>query len=253
MFTPIYRLFYKDHFMYLPEPGKKPIITKSKPSLPNHLRFVCISDLHSKHDNIAIPNGDILIISGDITSRLSFEDPAQQLKKFNDWLGSLPHSYKIVISGNHDHICEDLKLSEVKEILSNAIYLQDEVAVIHGLTFYGSPCSPRGMTMNTAFQLPRKSDQLKRKWSKIPSNVDVLITHTPPSGILDRNKGCEILREVVMDRKPKYHIFGHVHDSYGTISFFHPGFRSTSFINGATLNKLYLPVNYPVVFDHSLN
>jgi len=253
LLTPVFQYFLRGKFMYIPEPGKKPIVTNSKQFLPNHLRFVCISDIHGKFDKISLPHGDVLIISGDLTSRLSLEQPMQQIKKLNDWLGTLPHRYKVIVAGNHDHVLEEMKPEEIKSLFSNALYLHDDYINIHGLTVYGSPCSPLGLTINTAFQLPRKSPELRRLWSKIPSNVDVLVTHAPPKGFLDRNKGCEELLDVVMDRKPKYHIFGHVHDSHGVLTFFHPGLRSTSFINSATLNKLYLPVNYPVVFDHSLH
>lgn len=48
------------------------------------------------------------------------------------------------------------------------------------------------------------------------------MTHGPPQGILDANKegehyGCKSLRERVRVVKPKVHIFGHTHDSHGSI------------------------------------
>jgi len=33
-----------------------------------------------------------------------------------------------------------------------------------------------------AFGLPRGSARLKDKWKNIPSGIDILITHGPPSG-----------------------------------------------------------------------
>lgn len=50
--------------------------------------------------------------------------------------------------------------------------------------------------------------------------MDVLITHCPPFGILDKsnkdkNGGSKALRAISLDRKPKYHIFGHIHEANG--------------------------------------
>jgi Icc-related predicted phosphoesterase len=57
-------------------------------------------------------------------------------------------------------------------------------------------------------------------WKKVPENLDILITHGPPKGILDANGkgdsvGCTRLREVVDEKAPKLHIFGHIHESFG--------------------------------------
>ena len=50
---------------------------------------------------------------------------------------------------------------------------------------------------------------------KIPSGVDVLITHTPPQHHLDLNKGCPSLLAEVWKAKPRLHVFGHVHSGHG--------------------------------------
>lgn len=47
-----------------------------------------------------------------------------------------------------------------------------------------------------------------------------MITHGPPYGILDRtfkgaNVGSKELRSVSLNRKPRYHIFGHIHEAQG--------------------------------------
>ena len=59
-------------------------------------------------------------------------------------------------------------------------------------------------------------EQLKWKFKAIPSNLDILITHTPPKGILDpTDYGSEALRKRLNDINPKIHIFGHNHGGYG--------------------------------------
>lgn len=113
--------------------------TGTKPAL---MRIICISDTHNNHRDLEIPKGEILIHAGDS----SLWGNIKHLYDFNDWLGSLPHRYKIVISGNHDlplQRSNDLSsLFKAREILSNAIYLQDEETILYGVKFYGSPWQP---------------------------------------------------------------------------------------------------------------
>ena len=65
-----------------------------------------------------------------------------------------------------------------------------------------------------------KHPHFLKKWAHIPDNVDVLITHTPPAGILDRSRhgrqlGCPHLADRVSELAPAVHCFGHVHASGG--------------------------------------
>lgn len=52
----------------------------------------------------------------------------------------------------------------------------------------------------------------------IPSDTDILVTHTPPVGHGDLccsgvRAGCVELLSTVQNRvKPKYHVFGHIHE-----------------------------------------
>ena len=65
--------------------------------MPESIRIVCISDTHNltdREDFPDIPDGDILIHTGDFTICGKEED----VIKFNDWIGTLPHEYKVVIA-----------------------------------------------------------------------------------------------------------------------------------------------------------
>ena len=62
------------------------------------MRIVAISDTHLKHNDLDVPDGDILIHAGDSTKRGQLE----QIESVNYWLGTLPHKHKIIIAGNHD-------------------------------------------------------------------------------------------------------------------------------------------------------
>lgn len=204
------------------------------------MRLVCISDTHLKQ--VEVPDGDVLVHAGDFTGRGSLTE----IHQFNVWLSRLPHQHKVVIAGNHDFGFQtDPALS--KSILSNAIYLQDEMLNIEGKLFYGSPWQP--WFHNWAFNLPRRGEELQRRWSSIPENIDVLITHGPPFGILDKTDrgepvGCELLRAELDRVKPKVHVFGHIHEDYGQFVQ-----NETRFINASTCNLQYKAVNPAVVID----
>ena len=67
------------------------------------------------------------------------------------------------------------------------------------------------------FNLPR-GEPCRKVWEKIPEGIDILITHGPPIGHGDlclshQRAGCvDLLREIQERVKPKYHVFGHVHE-----------------------------------------
>ena len=61
------------------------------------LKIVCISDTHLLHNYLEVPDGDILIHTGDFGHfRRGGEQTA---KEFNQWLGSLNHKIKLIIAG----------------------------------------------------------------------------------------------------------------------------------------------------------
>jgi len=82
-------------------------------------------------------------------------------------------------------------------------------------------------------------------WQAIPNDTDILITHTPPHGILDttsrrRAVGCEMLRQRMRDLTPRLHLFGHIHASYGQQKI-----GPTLFANGSYMSK----GNPAMIFD----
>lgn len=55
-------------------------------------------------------------------------------------------------------------------------------------------------------------------WSTIPSNTDVLITHTPPMGHCDAgrdDRSCKALRRALRRVRPMMMVCGHVHEGWG--------------------------------------
>ena len=226
----------------------------------NYIRIVCISDTHSQIETsqIVIPDGDIIIHAGDF-SNIGL---LQEVRKFNNWIGSLPHTHKIVIAGNHelsfdaDTICQVLPddsddtitVEKMKKELKNCTYLQDSGVELYGIKIYGSPWQPE--FGNWGFNLQRGVACLE-KWNKIPNDTDILITHGPPLGYGDLCKnelraGCvELLNTVRLRVQPKYHIYGHIHEGYGVRS----DGQTTFIINASICNVNGLPNNKPIVFD----
>ena len=180
------------------------------------MKIAIFSDTHTAHWKIKVPDADLLIFAGDMTHCRT----DREVTDFNAFLGTLPHRHKVVVAGNHDHrLTEDP--DKAKALLSEATYLQDEAVVVQGITIYGAPWNPLFNDYACdAFALPR-GKVLKRKWDMIPQGIDILVTHTPPSGILDQNgpvsHGCTDLAAAVVERRPKYHIFGHIHNRHGSV------------------------------------
>ena len=220
------------------------------PSVPesNKLKFLCLSDTHGHHDDIQLPAADVLLHTGDFTMRGRIEE----IEDFNNWLGTLPYEHKIVIAGNHDKgLDKVLKKENAVDghtILSNCTYLEDEEITIGGYKIYGSPWVPQFGYWG--FMKSRAS--LNETWDKIPIDTDILLTHGPPLGILDHCEsgalaGCMHLLDTVINRvKPKFHVFGHIHESRGLTR---SGLSDTSFINAATCTILYRPDNKPIIFE----
>eukprot|EP01080_Neovahlkampfia_damariscottae_P011162 gene11162-3983_t len=223
-------------------------ILYSNPKKKNILRFVHISDTHNKTSsgNFKIPLGDVLLHTGDFTLKGSKEE----VLEFNEWLGTLPHQYKIVICGNHEKCMDsekDEKYKDNRKLLTNAThFLFDEMIDIHGLKIYGTPYQKQFHQM--AFNIDDK-EELEKKMNNIPDELDILMVHAPPKNKLDihykgENVGCEILEKIIKERKPKFCVFGHIHESVGILIE-----KETTFINSAICNRKYKPNNPSNIFD----
>jgi len=212
------------------------------------MKLVCISDTHGLQSKTyhTIPDSDILIHAGDLTN----VGAKQDVLAFHSFIEKLPHKHKIIIAGNHDWCFANNKKDKAPNWLTqnkdNIHYLLDEEIIIDGIKFYGSPWQP--YFFNWAFNLKR-GKPLKEVWSKIPENTDVLITHGPPYKILDETAGgdytgCVDLLERIEIIKPKVHVFGHIHEAYGTKLK-----KNITFVNASICNFNYRPINKPIVVN----
>lgn len=210
------------------------------------MKIVCLSDTHNCNEEITVPDGDILIHSGDATIR----GTEYEVEEFLQWYSSLSHKHKIFVAGNHDWLYEtDNRFARLLTANFDIKYLQDSFIEIEGLKIYGSPWQPR--FYDWAFNLNR-GDELAEKWKLIPDDTDILITHGPPNGILDEvprfygmeKTGCEELIKKIKEIRPKLHIFGHIHSGYGQTEKF-----GVKFVNASTCDEHYEPTQPPIVVE----
>lgn len=191
---------------------------------------------------------DVVIHCGDITgtSQISEYRTALQL------LRAIDAPLKLVIPGNHDftldtptfqHMCAKASGSrlarihqlyglpgQARQLFADAAaaargeagvtYLEEgthRFALANGaeLTVYASPYTP-------AFGSPGFQYTVKEGHQfAIPDDVDVVVTHGPPRGVLDRSwatgqhVGSAELFTAVARARPRVHCFGHIHEGWG--------------------------------------
>lgn len=203
--------------------------TTSSASAASSVTLVCMGDTHTRHENIQVPTGDVLLHSGDFS--MVGADRRKQVVAFNEWLGTLPHRHKVVVAGNHDSGTDKGTLLELRSLLTNAVYLSDEYIDLpvgndsndRLLRVYGSPWQPQFRGFGSYMQ----EEKATRVWEKtMPKDTPahVVLTHSPPRSILDMEEsgkegsriGSSGLREVILSRPPLLHCFGHVHTPGGS-------------------------------------
>lgn len=204
-----------------------------------------------KHNGLKLPEGDLLIHAGDFLGWGS----ALELVNFTYWLEKQAPKFGTVLmtGGNHDRIVQQQPI-ESKAILHripNLFYLQDsDFCTQEEVLCWGSPWTIE--FLNWAF-MRRPGFHMDKAWKQIPDNTQILITHSPPKGILDKgvsnpNIGCEMLAYRLGPEgnlRPKLHVFGHSHHSYGQVE----SAEGILHVNAALVNSQNWLTNPPVVLD----
>ena len=180
---------------------------------------------------------DLMLIGGDnvnlyCQSSKSFTKE-WYLKNFVEWVNTLPmniYSKILVISGNHEIGMQMLSNNELKSLwdeiyyLTNGhvVYLQNELYEYcksgECLKIFGTPyCKQFG---NWAYM--EDQETLRNLYSKIPENIDILLSHDAPYGCSDmcfgwfrkpEHIGNIALRNAILDKNPKFCIHGHLHSA----------------------------------------
>ncbi len=178
-----------------------------------------ISDTHTFHGLLTIPeNIDMVIHSGDATNPREPLPNKIEIENFIEWYKSLPIKYKIFVAGNHDTSIERKHIIKDNFKDNGIIYLENESVEIEGIKIWGSPITP---TFGIGWAFNKNRMKTHEVWKQIPTDTDIVITHGPPSTILDLsyNRENELefcgdtsLKKRIFEIKPKLSLFGHIHN-----------------------------------------
>ena len=209
----------------------------------------CIADLHGYYPKLE--GGDLLIVAGDLTAR----DTKKEFMQCFTWMNNQNYEKIVFIAGNHDTLIQKWDKEQDSEGYNGPTsnpddkieYLCDSGTEFERVKIWGSPWSLWFSGINpkcTAFT--GNENQLMEAYEKIPTDTDILITHTPPYGILDKCKnghvGSESLKKQLFRIKPRLHVFGHIHECGGQ----QIDLVSSICVNASIVNERYEHVNKPV-------
>ena len=178
------------------------------------MRVVATADLHGNLP-LDLPDGDVLVIAGDICPLADHEPSAQQSwldSDFYPWMEHLPHPEVVWIAGNHDFVCQRPGWLPG----GRGHYLCDSGVTLDGYGFWGFPWVPK--LQMWAFYA--SDPELAERAAAIPA-TDVLVSHGPPLGRGDRLSsgklaGSEALLARLRSRPPRLCLYGHIHEDPGS-------------------------------------
>lgn len=212
------------------------------------MKIIAFSDIHGQQsekltrwfdDNPA----DLLIFAGDLQANQTNDYGVN----FVDWVHQLPYKDKVLVFGNHDGNYVHTLTRVIEKEYTDITFLNNGSIIIDDIKIFGSPHSVE----YGSWWFMMKDNELEKLWKKIPDDTDILITHGPPFGILDYTcdnftTGSKTLLKRISELKNlKYHIFGHIHESYGIKTI-----ENKTFMNVSLLDEKYRFINNPVVIEY---
>lgn len=212
------------------------------------VKLTVLGCTHGAYDQLKLDGGDLLILTGDYTAR----DTHDEYHEFIDWVEEQNYKKKIVIGGNHDMIMKNKGIAFSR---CNFDYLCDSGTEYEGLKIWGFPHSLTFPNINPACTAWTGDEHyISEKCKLIPKDIDILISHSPPWGILDKtvngsHVGSTSIRGVVLDKftypNLKYNFFSHIHEQGGKMV----DLTSAKFYNCSIMNERYRPVNKPLQLE----
>lgn len=226
------------------------------------MTILFLSDTHTFHNKLIIPKCDVILCAGDIGGRTNLKE----LNDFLIWFEKQPANKRIFCAGNHDiildkkmgrkakdgsiqRIIDEQAYNDALSLIKNfdVVYLENSSYVYNGIKFYGSPISPSFYREYWAFNADR-GGEINEYWKKIDEDTDVLFTHGPCYGILDKVKydkkhvGCKDLLNRIKELNIICHVSGHIHEGYG-----YEEYDGVHYFNASVLNEEYQVVNKPIL------
>jgi len=212
------------------------------------MKIVSFSDIHGQQNKKLTQwfnsnPADLLIFAGDLQANQTNDYGIE----FIDWIHQLPYTNKVLVFGNHDGNYIHTLTRVIEKGYTDTLFLNNGSINIDGIKIFGSPHSVEF----GSWWFMMKDDELEELWKKIPDNTNILITHGPPFGILDytfdgHTTGSKtLLKRVNQLKYLRYHIFGHIHESYGM-----KNINGKTFVNTSLLDEKYQLVNEPMVINY---
>jgi len=227
------------------------------------INVIALSDTHNIYDFADVPSGDLLIIAGDILMNGNIKE----LKQVMLQLDMESHRWKhiLIVPGNHDfaleRMCKEKKLwrefaedNEIQYFPLNMTISHEGLVEILGLKIFTWSWVPN--LPNWAFHMFDSDVEKQLAELAISTEVDIVVSHGPPRGILDWIKNYGAVGSKTMEEAFKFkyniHIFGHIHEGYGkTIRDSSNIIRTNNaefrrYYNVSVLNEYYQEQNEPI-------
>ena len=201
------------------------------------VKILACCDLHQCGLDSVDPSGcDIAIIAGDMLSKGSYpavQPPKSHIDKqiawVNDTLIPWCEKYKktqfVIVAGN----CDEFALTSENPLChlpkgTNIHYLQDSMVEIKGVKIWGTPWTkPKHKRLghpNKYRMFEKSAEFLSAAYSKMPSGIDVLVSHSTPAvpdswivGDPANKFGNETLTSCIEEKVPTVCVCGHIHSS----------------------------------------
>lgn len=210
------------------------------------MKLMATSDTHFEFDASEWEPAEVAIHCGDSM----LQGTAAEWDRTWHSLSTMPATYKYAIPGNHDFFIEKFSHLTKKDLELNGVDLilpENPFRTLpNGMILFAIPFVINLPTW--AFnRMEREIAEYLQSWSTI-ALPDVVVSHGPPFGILDRTQRGERVGSKAMLKwwdslklKPKLWAFGHIHEAYGSVNR-----RGTHFMNVSHCNVGYKKTNKPM-------
>jgi predicted phosphodiesterase len=187
------------------------------------MKIMLLADVESKalwdyFDKSKLDGIDLIISAGDLHAHyLSF-------------LATFTKAPVLYVHGNHDTGYDT-------DGPDGCICIDDTIFVYKGLRVMGLGGSMRykpGSWQYTEKQMMRRASKLRRKIRR-RKGFDILVTHAPARGLGDGedlpHRGFMTFKKLMDKYHPSYHVYGHVHKTYGSEFVREISYNDTKLIN----------------------
>ena len=223
------------------------------------MKVLATSDLHGNLADLNVEGIDLVIIAGDFMKQNGFgkwhmyDQKKWLCKKLFPLVENHPTTQFVAVPGNHDLCTYEKFTSKFPDLdwniqwPTNFQMLVDEFREVGGLKIYGTPWVP---IISYMWAYEAEHDELVKCFSKIPEDLDILITHSPPHipGFpIDRSLqfggyeafGSNELAQAIYEKRPRYVFCGHIHSGL------HDGVQ---FENSQIYNVSRVDENYEIAY-----